>query len=85
MKKSGNRGPPVFKVNSNKVCTHLLESFLIIILASSSDVCSSSKIGAADPIGDKLARKQVMYGAANVCDKKYKNCRPVVGTNDRKS
>ena len=46
--------------NITEVCSYLLGSFLITILASSSDVCSSSKTGAAEPIGDTLARKQVM-------------------------
>ena len=56
--------------------THILGSLLITSIAAESEVSSLCNMGAADPFGARFERKYVIYGAAKVWDRKYKNWSP---------
>lgn len=59
-----------------KVYTYDLGSLLITSIAAGSETISHCNIGAADPVGAIFDRRYVMYAAAVVCERKYKNWSP---------
>jgi hypothetical protein len=65
---------PVF--SQIRGCTYVLGSLFITSIAAGSEVISLCSIGAAGPLGARFESIYVIYGAAVVWDRKYKNWSP---------